>query len=142
MVNVFKFIEDIKAQRLVDIFPVDHGQINAVFYNDTQKITAWHRHKKQTDYVICLKGSFVVGLSKTNNNPDNSDVIYGLGNWKELREQEVLSDKNFRVLEIPPDTWHGWRALEPDSILLYYMTEKYDTSDIEESPVLVKDWWF
>jgi dTDP-4-dehydrorhamnose 3,5-epimerase-like enzyme len=42
---------------------------------------------------------------------------------------EYLSDKNFRVLEIPPGVWHGYKALEPGTILMYYVTEKYDPED-------------
>jgi dTDP-4-dehydrorhamnose 3,5-epimerase-like enzyme len=40
-----------------------------------------------------------------------------------------LSDKNFRVLTIPPELYHGYKALEPNSILMYYLTEKYNPED-------------
>ena len=42
---------------------------------------------------------------------------------------EYLSEKNPKVLEIKPGTYHGYRALEPDSILLYFLTEKYNPDD-------------
>ena len=42
---------------------------------------------------------------------------------------EYISDKNPRVLEIPPGIFHGYKALQPESIMLYYLTEKYDPKE-------------
>ena len=42
---------------------------------------------------------------------------------------EYLSDKNPKILEIPPGVWHGYKALQPESIMLYYLNQKYDTND-------------
>jgi len=108
-----KFHEDDRAQRLLDVFPSIDGQINISYVNSTSHIVAWHKHEEQTDYWICLKGSFKVGLA---------DEV-GLIGW------EYLSDKNPRVLEIPPGIYHGYKALEPNSILMYYLTNKYNPSD-------------
>lgn len=108
-----KFNEDDRAQRLIDLFPSINGQINISYVNSTEHVVAWHRHKIQTDYWICLKGSFKVGIADENGNVT----------W------EYLSDKNFRVLTIPPGLYHGYKALEPNSILMYYLTEKYNPSD-------------
>jgi dTDP-4-dehydrorhamnose 3,5-epimerase len=108
-----KFNEDDRAQRLIDLFPTINGQINISYVNSTEHIVAWHRHKIQTDYWICLKGSFKVGIADENGNVT----------W------EYLSDKNFRVLTIPPGLYHGYKALESNSILMYYLTEKYNPED-------------
>lgn len=108
-----KFNEDDRAQRLIDLFPSINGQINISYVNSTEHVVAWHRHKIQTDYWICLKGSFKVGIADENGNVT----------W------EYLSDKNFRVLTIPPGLYHGYKALEPNSILMYYLTEKYNPDD-------------
>jgi len=107
------FHEDDRAQRLLDIFKNINGQINVSYVNSTEHIVAWHKHHIQTDYWICLQGSFKVGLAY-----DDCTV-----KW------EYLSDKNPRVLEITPGIYHGYRALEPGSILLYYLTEKYNPDD-------------
>ena len=59
-----------------------------------------------------------------------------MGNSNEVNvEFEYLSDKNFRVLEIPPTVWHGYKALEPGTILMYYVTKKYDPEDEERTAV-------
>lgn len=107
-----RFHEDDRAQRLIDLFPTKEGQINVSYVNSTEHIVAWHGHHKQIDYWCCLKGSFKVGLC------DGKKVWW-----------EYLSDKNFRILEIKPPILHGYRALEPNSIMLYYLTEKYNPED-------------
>ena len=48
--------------------------------------------------------------------------------------KEYLSDKNPRVIEIPPGVYHGYKALQPESIMLYYLTERYDPSDEWKAP--------
>ena len=53
--------EDDRAQRLLDVFPIEKGQVNISYINSTEHIVAWHKHEKQTDYWICLKGSLKVG---------------------------------------------------------------------------------
>lgn len=104
--------EDDRAQRLLDVFHTLDGQVNVSYINSTEHIVAWHKHEKQTDYWICLKGSIKVGLA-----------------YDGIVKFEYLSDKNPRVLEIPPGVYHGYKALEPGSILLYYVTRKYDPDD-------------
>jgi dTDP-4-dehydrorhamnose 3,5-epimerase-like enzyme len=107
------FHEDDRAQRLLDIFKNIDGQINISYVNSIDHVVAWHKHYIQTDYWICLKGSFKVGLAYDD----------GTVKW------EYLSDKNPRVLEITPGIYHGYKALEPGSILLYYLTKKYNPDD-------------
>lgn len=113
------FHEDDRAQRLLDIVKNIDGQINVSYVNSTEHVVAWHKHHIQTDYWICLKGSFKVGLAYDD----------GAVKW------EYLSDKNPRVLEITPGIYHGYKALEPGSILLYYLTEKYNPADEIRTPV-------
>ena len=108
-----QFHEDDRAQRFFDVFDVLPGQVNISHVNSTEHVVAWHKHKKQVDYWFCIKGSFKVGLATEK---DGAEFVY-------------ISDKNPRVLEIPPGVWHGYKALEPGSIMLYYLTEKYDVDD-------------
>jgi len=112
-----QFHEDDRAQRLFDIFPEVNGQINISYVNSTGHIVAWHKHEIQTDYWYCIKGSFKVGLAEP-----QDDGSYKV-RW------EYISDKNPRTLTIPPGTYHGYKALQPESTILYYLDQKYSTSD-------------
>ena len=116
------FHEDDRAQRLFDIFPKVNGQINVSYVNSTEHIVAWHKHNIQYDYWCCVKGSFKVGMAIP-----KDDGTYEV-KW------EYLSDKNPRVIEMVPGVYHGYKALEPNSILLYYLTEKWTPDDEEKVP--------
>ena len=111
------FHEDDRAQRLFDIFPEVNGQINISHVNSTDHVVAWHKHKIQTDYWFCVKGSFKVGLAEP-----QDDGTYRV-RW------EYLSDKNQRIIEIPPGVYHGYKALQSESIILYYLDQKYSSDD-------------
>ena len=110
MSKFHSFNEDDRAQRHFFQFDKLNGQINISHVNSTNHVVAWHRHKKQIDYWFCVKGSFKVGLAV----PDGDSYTI---KW------EYLSDKNPRVIEIPPGVYHGYKALQPESIMLYYLTE-------------------
>jgi dTDP-4-dehydrorhamnose 3,5-epimerase-like enzyme len=114
---IVDFHEDDRAQRILNLFDIDKNQINISYVNSTSHIVAWHKHDIQTDYWFCVKGSFKVGLAFKNKN--NENVV----SW------EYLSDKRQYALKIPPGIYHGYKALEPGSIMLYFLTEKYDTDD-------------
>ena len=108
------FNEDDRAQRYLDVFKeLGPGQINISFVNSSNHVVAWHKHNIQTDYWCCIKGSFKIGLAT----------------HEEGAKFEYLSDKNPRILKIPPGIYHGYKALEPGSILMYYLTEKYNPKD-------------
>ncbi|HAI38861.1 MAG TPA: hypothetical protein DCM40_12440, partial [Maribacter sp.] len=99
--------EDDRAQRYLDVFEdLGPGQINVSYVNSTKHVVAWHKHNIQTDYWVCVKGSFKVGLATETDGA----------------QFEYLSDRNPRVLKIPPGIYHGYKALEPGSILMYYLT--------------------
>ena len=118
-----QFHEDDRAQRYLNIFKeLGPGQINVSYVNSTQHIVAWHKHNIQTDYWCCLKGSFKVGLASPANVPQEAGDIYDV-------KFEYLSEKNPRILKIPPGIYHGYKALEPNSILIYYLTEKFNPKD-------------
>ena len=112
-----QYHEDDRGQRLLNIFPKVNGQINITHVNSTSHIVAWHKHILQTDYWFCPKGSFKVGLGVPQQ--DGSVKV----------EWEYISDKNHKVLCIEPGTWHGYMALEPESIMMYYLTHKYNPDD-------------
>lgn len=111
-----QYHEDDRAQRLLDIFDFLPGQVNLSYVNSTENIVAWHKHLLQEDYWICVRGAFKVGLAQLD---DNKYKV----SW------EYLSDKNPRVLKIPTNVYHGYKALIPGSILLYYVNKKYNPTD-------------
>jgi dTDP-4-dehydrorhamnose 3,5-epimerase len=104
---------DDRAVRYLDVFPVaDGGQVN-VSVIPPRRLVCWHKHRKQTDYWLVVRGTLKVG------------IVDPAGKAR----FEHLTDRRPAVLEIPPDHWHGYATLEDEVVLVYYVTRKYDPSD-------------
>ena len=95
----------------------DQGQINF----STQHpgvIKAWHRHRKQTDFWMCLHGHLKVGVFD-----EDLGVAWLL----------VIGEKNPGTVIIPPPLWHGAATVGPEPAgLLYYVTHAYDPKAPDE----------
>ena len=109
--------DDDRRRGTFEVFNTPQGDINYSFIYPGA-IAAWHRHKKQTDFWHVIRGSLKVGLydEKTK----KLQFVY-------------LHDSDRKTLVIPPLIWHGWRNLDAvETILSYYISEKYDESDPDE----------
>lgn len=86
-------------------------------------IRAWHYHRKQTDYFVCIKGMIKVPLYDAR--PDSP--TYG-----EINEF-FLGEHNRILLSIPIGVYHGYKTIgvEP-SLLLNFPTKPYDRADPDE----------
>ena len=93
------------------------GQINySVMYASVVK--AWHRHRLQTDFWMCLHGHIKVGVHR------EDDAKTWLA---------VVGEKRPCVLIIPPPLWHGAATVGNESAgLLYYVTHAYDPQSPDE----------
>lgn len=93
------------------------GQINySVMYPNV--IKAWHRHRLQTDFWICLHGHLKVGMHR------ESDGKTWLA---------VIGEKRPGVMVIPPPLWHGAATVGAESAgLLYYVTHAYNPQAPDE----------
>jgi dTDP-4-dehydrorhamnose 3,5-epimerase len=81
-------------------------------------VKAWHRHKHQTDFWMCLRGHIKVGVHR-----EGADFAW----------LQVLGEKAPGALIIPPTLWHGAATVgvEPAG-LFYYVTKAYDASAPDE----------
>jgi dTDP-4-dehydrorhamnose 3,5-epimerase-like enzyme len=70
-----------------------------------------HRHKKNIQVLICVKGSCVI---------DCDD-----GQTKEA----VLLDRPDKALLLQPADWHTMRDFTPDAVLLVLASEYFDADD-------------
>ena len=87
------------------------GQVNFSLQNPGV-VKAWHRHKLQTDFWLCVLGSMKVGVHREADGRS----------WA-----QVFGPMNPGVVVIPPTLWHGVATLgsEPAG-LVYYVTRAYD----------------
>jgi dTDP-4-dehydrorhamnose 3,5-epimerase len=93
------------------------GQINfSVQYPGV--IKAWHRHRLQTDFWMCLVGHIKVGVFREDDNAA----------W-----MLVIGEKRPGIMVIPPPLWHGAATVgDAQAGLLYYVTHAYNPKEPDE----------
>jgi len=97
-------------------------------------VKAWHMHKIQTDNMVCIQGN---GKLVLYDNREKSST------YKKINEI-FFGEKNSILITIPPNIWHGFKAIggkqiivlncptelynydNPDEYRLPYNTEKID----------------
>ena len=104
-----------------DIY-TNYGQ-SYVSLNYPGVIRAWHYHKKQDDFWVCVKGMIkAVVYDSRENSPTKGEV-----------NEFFLGDHNPILLKIPVGTMHGYKTcgVEP-SLLINFPSNVYDRNDPDE----------
>lgn len=86
-------------------------------------IRAWHYHKKQDDFWVCVKGMIkAVVYDCREGSPTQGEV-----------NEFFLGDNNPALLKIPVGTMHGYKTVgtEP-SLLINFPTQPYNPKDADE----------
>ena len=92
-------------------------------------VRAYHRHKVLWDFFHIIKGSakFVVWA------PLHECGDFGAPECERL--VVTLSERKPQLLVVPPRYFHGWVALEDDTILLSSGSECYDRTNPDEERI-------
>lgn len=86
-------------------------------------VKAWHKHEKQTDNVVCVRGMIKLALY---------DSREGSPTFKEVN-QFYLGIHNPMLVQIPPDIYHGWMCVsEEEAIIVNIPTEVYNYESPDE----------
>lgn len=93
------------------------GQVNfSVQYQGVVK--AWHRHKLQTDFWMCLSGHIKAGVHR-----EDDGATWLL----------VTGEKRPGVVIIPPTLWHGAATVgDGQAGLFYFVTHAYNPQAPDE----------
>jgi dTDP-4-dehydrorhamnose 3,5-epimerase len=99
-----------------------YGQ-SYVSLNYPSVIRAWHYHKKQDDFWVCVKGMIKAVVY---------DCREGSPTFGEVNEF-FMGDNNPILLKIPVGTMHGYKTagVEP-SLLINFPTEPYNPKEPDE----------
>ena len=116
-----RYHQDHRRKGWWDVFPPEIKSVNCVVIPQANTIAAWHRHLYQKDYWFCPQGLLQVGVALTEDGPENIKEL----SWY------FLSPESREVLEIPENHWHGYKSLEPYTILIYGMTNIWNGTDEE-----------
>jgi dTDP-4-dehydrorhamnose 3,5-epimerase len=98
------------------------GQVYvSAVYKDAVK--AWHYHKVQTDFVVCVSG--MIKLALYDNRQDSP--TYG------TVEQIFLGEQNRILVKIPNGVYHGWKGLaSPLSLVMNCPDRLYNYQEPDE----------
>jgi dTDP-4-dehydrorhamnose 3,5-epimerase len=101
---------------------------------DAGVIKAWHLHQEHTDQFTCTRGKLQVSVADVR----EGSPTFGHVNTFILGVQRPL------MIQIPPGTIHGWKALvPPEAIVVNFQTHVYDPADEFKFPwdcVLTEVW--
>jgi dTDP-4-dehydrorhamnose 3,5-epimerase len=101
---------------------------------DVGVIKAWHLHETHTDQFTCTRGKLQVVVADAR----AQSPTYGHVNSFVLGVQRPM------LVQIPPGTIHGWKALTPpEAIVVNFQTHVYDPADEFKFPwdcVLTEVW--
>lgn len=81
-------------------------------------IRAWHGHEREGKFVWAAAGSALIGIVPLDATPEDCSAV----------KKFVLSDKNPKILFIPPGHYNGFKSLEPDTRLQFFSTTSLDES--------------
>ncbi|OPY70588.1 MAG: hypothetical protein A4E57_00430 [Syntrophorhabdaceae bacterium PtaU1.Bin034] len=131
-------IEGVKVKKL-KLIPDERGRLMEMLRSDEdifvkfgqvymtttypQVVKAWHYHKKQDDFIVCVKGMLKLVLY------DNRDGSSTKGDIDEF----FIGDHNPSLVKVPRMVYHGWKCISPDeAIVINVPTEPYNASEPDE----------
>jgi len=105
-----------------DDFFVQFGQ---VYLTTTYPgvVKAWHYHKKQDDFITCVKGMLKLALF------DDRDGSATRGEVNEF----FIGDHNPMIVKVPKMVYHGWKCVSVgEALVINVPTEPYDRENPDE----------
>lgn len=97
------------------------GQVYAAAaYPDVVK--AWHMHKNQTDNLACIRGCAKFVLYDGRNGSKTKGEI----------NEFTIGEKNPLLVKVPPEVWHGFKAVGETAIVINVPTELYNYENPDE----------
>jgi dTDP-4-dehydrorhamnose 3,5-epimerase-like enzyme len=106
-----QFVDDRGILSFVDAVPFENIKRVYIVKNfSVDTVRAFHGHKIEEKFVLVISGSAILLAAKM-----VGDSLQGVTRY-------VLSDRNPQVLHIPAGYANGFRALEPDTKVMFFST--------------------
>ena len=107
-------------------------------------VRGFHRHANLWDYFCVVRGTgkFVIALAPEAETVAASDAAGIL--VPDAIETYVLSERQPSLLVVPPGHWHGWVALEDETLVVSTGSHVYNKDNPDEvrvSPNVFGDVW-
>lgn len=102
---------------------------------DPSVVRGWNGHRLERKWFYCVKGSFLLGLTRIDNWESPSEDLPA--------ERFRLSAGRSEIIAVPGGYANAIKALEPDSILMVFSDKTVEESAADSyrfSPTLWIDW--
>ncbi len=126
-VKQLKLIPDERG-RLMEMLRCDEeifSRFGQVYLTTTYPgvVKAWHFHKKQDDFIVCVKGMLKLVLyDDREGSPTKGEV-----------NQFFIGDYNPMLVRVPKMIYHGWKCVSTEEALIINVpTEAYDPKEPDE----------
>jgi dTDP-4-dehydrorhamnose 3,5-epimerase len=126
-VKQLKLIPDERG-RLMEILRCDEDiftKFGQVYLTTTYPgvVKAWHFHKKQDDFIVCVKGMLKLVLyDDREDSPTKGEV-----------NQFFIGDYNPTLVKVPKAIYHGWKCISTEEALVINVpTETYNSKAPDE----------
>jgi dTDP-4-dehydrorhamnose 3,5-epimerase-like enzyme len=127
-----------------DAFLPRFGQVYVVCSPARGVIRAFHKHYRLWNYFCVVRGAAKFVLAKA----DDAMVTDCAENERACPAESlatfVLTERRPSLLVVPPYTWHGWMALEDNTVVVATGSEVYDRGhpgEIRVPPGVFGDVW-
>lgn len=126
VISLKTYVDDrgylIEIVRATDPFFKKFGQVYVVGSTSKGTIRAFHKHKKLWDYFYIANGSAKYAFYD-----DRKDSK----TYKKI-DTIVLTQRDPSLIIVPPGVYHGWMALEDNTILISTASEVYNREKPDE----------
>lgn len=127
VVKKLKLIPDERG-RLMEILRSDEemfSRFGQVYMTTTYPgvVKAWHFHKKQDDFITCVRGMLKLVLyDKREGSPTCGEI-----------NQFFIGDYNPSLVKVPKMVFHGWMCISTEeAIVINVPTEPYNAEEPDE----------
>ena len=127
------------ALKQLNVIPDERGRLMEILRSDDdiftgfgqvyltttypQVVKAWHYHKKQDDYIACVKGMIKLVLyDAREGSPTQGEVnvVY-------------MGDLSARLVRVPRMVYHGWKCIsEHEALIINAPTMAYNYAEPDE----------
>lgn len=114
--------------RLMEILRADDDlftRFGQVYLTTTypQVVKAWHYHKKQDDFITCVKGMLkLVLFDDRDGSPTKGEI-----------DEFFIGDYNQVLVRVPKMIYHGWKCIsQEEALVINVPTEPYDRESPDE----------
>jgi dTDP-4-dehydrorhamnose 3,5-epimerase len=114
--------------RVMEILRCDDalfGRFGQVYMTTTYPgvVKAWHYHKKQDDFICCVRG--MIKLVLFDDRPDSPT--------KGEVNQFYIGQYNPMIVKVPRMVYHGWKCTsDEEAMIINVPTEPYNREDPDE----------